>query len=134
MLSWKLEITQIPARYVKIEDLNLNDLPGTNQKRREEIAANEKLVEKLEQQLDILRKERNSARRLRDQAQAKLDVALQEHDRVAIHALHQNLSSPTSDNSDSSGATLTNENMKGYAQSEGSSLSEWLKTIRSPYD
>lgn len=120
-------MTQIPTRYVKIEDLNLNDLSGINRQRREEIAANKRLAKKLEQQLEVLKKESSDAKARRDEAQAKLSAKIREEKdggAVAIHPLLQAVAEPE-----------TLRDTRGDDEEKCSqTLTDWLKSIPSPYD
>lgn len=107
----------------------MNDLSGINRKRRQEIAANEKLIKKLEQQLEVLQKECDAAKTKRDQAQ----LNAKQHDtggEAAIHPLLQSLASSGKKVS----SEATGDVVEECAQTEAASLSDWLKTIPSPYD
>ena len=112
--------------------MNLNDLPGINRTRREEIAANERLAKKLEQQLEVLREQCDTAKRQRDEAQAKLNAQQnKDDDGHVIHPLIQSAAAATIEDT-----SVNEENRKheDCIQTEQTSLQEWLKAIPSPYD
>jgi len=68
----RLANVKIPARYVKIEDLNLTDLQLTNAQRQHEIDDYRTLVKQLEKQHSVLESEYNEAKAKRDDLQNKL--------------------------------------------------------------
>jgi len=110
----------------------LNDLPGINRKRQDEIVANEKFSKKLEQQLEVLQEECVAAKTQRDQAQAKLDAQQGKNDGEAMHPmLIQNLA-PANDYVLTRSSRYTGEGLVQVDKT--ASLAEWIQAIPSPYD
>jgi len=64
--------TPIPLRYVRIDDVTLNELATINSQRKEEIKENYQLIKRLEQQRESMQKEHDKARYQRDQLQERL--------------------------------------------------------------
>jgi hypothetical protein len=118
----------MPARYVKIEDLNLSDLP--NHQRKEEIHANQKLAKSLDQQRKDLQKEYNAAKAQRDASQQKLVTELHVST-THTHPLLLNLQLLPGDE------TLVDTNSiidDEHKEAKEPALLDLLKAIPSPYD
>lgn len=131
---------KLPTHYVRIEDLNLNELAGTNQNRREDIATNEKLIKKLEQQVEALKKENQAAKTQRDEAQSRLDAKQQQErsdgNAIPIHPLLQSITGPDSSGVDGTSAVIDTGEGNGVSNElfKKRTLAELFGTIPSPYD
>lgn len=62
---------QIPARYIRIDDVNLADLDAANKRRMDEIEISKAMLRKLRKQKVILEQEHREARLARDECLEK---------------------------------------------------------------
>lgn len=138
----------MPARYVKIEDLNMADLEMTNAQRREEIEDHKAVAKQLEKQHKLFQKDCQEAKAARDNLQNHLSCLIGQqpsdqsntskipmiHPSLSLHAspIHNSAASTSPSFTMSAVANTTKKHVIASAPKDA--LSNFLQNTKSPYD
>lgn len=134
MVRERIRGVRIPARYAKLEDLDMRTLPMTNLERRREIDATERLVQRLQDQKRVNDKDYRTLKEARDnlvQSPQQLSSHAEEEE---IHSLIQGLPRRTDGTPHATTTCASRGNLgKAPKRPATTSLLQLLETVPSPY-